>query len=280
MVNEILRSAAAQLTDSDEPLLDARVLLAHAAGMRDSALLFRDLTESEKKTFDGYIALRKKGIPVAYILKEKEFMGLSFYVDESTLIPRPDTECLVEKVLELNINKPRILDICTGSGCIGISLAYMAEDSEALLTDISDGALKAAEINIERHNLKSRVSAQKLDVLTEEFPAGFNIIASNPPYIPTDIASSLDVSKSEPFLALDGGADGLKFYREIIKKSAAVLPADGVLALEIGFDQGKSVKALALEYFPYADVFCDYAANDRVVICRRCDIGIKKGENV
>lgn len=280
MVNDILRSAATQLTDSPEPLLDARVLLAHAAGVRDSALLFRDLTESEKKTFDGYIALRKKGVPVAYILKEKEFMGFSFYVDENTLIPRPDTECLVERVLERAAHAPRILDLCTGSGCIGISLALMIPGSEVLLTDISGGALKAAAVNIKRHRLESRVSEKKLNVLTEDFPAGFNIIVSNPPYIPTDTAKSLEVSKSEPFSALDGGADGLKFYREIIKKSAAALAEDGLLALEIGFDQGESAKALALEYFRCAEVFRDYADNDRVVICSFKDSAIKIGENV
>ena len=117
-------------------------------------------------------------------------------------------------------------------------------------------------------------------MLTEGFPTGFNIIVSNPPYIPTEAAKSLEVSRSEPFSALDGGADGLKFYREIIKKSAAALPADGVLALEIGFDQGESVKALALEYFRDAEVFRDYADNERVVICSFKDSAIKIGENV
>lgn len=207
-------------------------------------------------------------------------MGFSFYVDENTLIPRPDTECLVERVLERAAHAPRILDLCTGSGCIGISLALMISDSEVLLTDISGGALKAAALNIKQHRLESRVSAKRLDVLTEGFPTGFNIIVSNPPYIPTEAAKSLEVSRSEPFSALDGGADGLKFYREIIKKSAAALPADGVLALEIGFDQGESVKALALEYFRDAEVFRDYADNERVVICSFKDSAIKIGENV
>lgn len=268
MVSDILRAAAAQLADSPEPMLDARVLLAHAAHVSNSALLFRDLTDEEKQTFDGYIELRKKGVPVAYILNEKEFMGFSFYVDENTLIPRPDTECLVEKVLDASPRAPRILDLCTGSGCIGISLALMLEKSEAALADISDDALNAAEINIDRHGLSERVRTVRLNVLTEPFPKGFDIIVSNPPYIPTDTAKSLDVSKSEPFIALDGGKDGLLFYREIIKKSAAVLPRGGLLALEIGYDQGLQVKALAQQCFADAEVFPDYAGNDRVVMCK------------
>ena len=125
--------------------------------------------------------------------------------------------------------------------------------------------MKAAALNIKQHRLESRVSAKRLDVLTEGFPTGFNIIVSNPPYIPTEAAKSLEVSRSEPFSALDGGADGLKFYREIIKKSAAALPADGVLALE---------------YFRDAEVFRDYADNERVVICSFKDSAIKIGENV
>lgn len=269
MVNDIIREAARRLTNSPEPLLDARVLLAHAARSKNAAMLFRDITPSERQTFEKYIEMRQSGIPVAYILNNKEFMGHDFYVDENTLIPRPDTECLVEHTAELGFDAPRILDLCTGSGCIGISLVLMLEKATAVLADISEGALRAAKKNIRFHKVGERVQAIKLDVLKEPFPQGFDIIVSNPPYIPTGVLPSLEVSKTEPLIALDGGGDGLTFYRAIIKKSAEVLAPRGALALEIGFDQGEAVKAIAMQHFGEVTLYKDYGHNDRVVICRK-----------
>lgn len=266
MVRKLLNEAAKKLTNSPTPLLDARVLLSKAANVENALLIFRDLTEDEINTFNSYIEKRMQGVPVSYITGEKEFMGLKFILNESTLIPRPDTECLVEKVLELNtFSAPSILDLCTGSGCIGISLAYMIKNSTVHLTDISEDALKAAVENIKLHSLNSRVKAYKLDVVCDDIKNKYDIITANPPYIPTEVVKELEVSRYEPVRALDGGIDGLDFYRIIIEKAYNALNENGILALEIGYDQGESVPLL-MDKFKSVSVFKDYGNNDRVII--------------
>ncbi len=266
MVRKILNEAAKKLTNSPTPLLDARVLLSKAINSQDALLVFRDLTEDEINTFNEYIEKRKQGIPVSYITGEKEFMGLRFILNNSTLIPRPDTECLVEKVIEHNsFPAPKILDLCTGSGCIGISLAYMIKNSSAELTDISREALDCVNENIRLHNLNSRVKAYKLDVVCDTIENKYDIITANPPYIPTEIVKELEVSRYEPVRALDGGIDGLDFYKIIIDKAYDALNENGILALEIGYDQGESVPKL-MDKFKSVSVFKDYGENDRVVI--------------
>lgn len=269
MVRKILNEAAKKLTNSPTPLLDARVLLSKAINCENALLVFRDLTKSEITTFNEYIEKRMQGIPVSYITGEKEFMGLNFTLNNSTLIPRPDTECLVEKVIELNsFSAPQILDLCTGSGCIGISLAHMINNSSVELTDISPEALDAANKNISLHNLNSRVKAYKLDVVSDDIEKKYDIITANPPYIPTEVVKELDVSRFEPVRALDGGSDGLDFYRIIIEKAYNALNENGILALEIGYDQGKSVPKL-MDKFKSVCVFKDYGNNDRVVIGKK-----------
>lgn len=263
MVNKIIAEAAKRLTNSDSPLLDARVLLAHATGCENSALLFREPDENELKLFENYISQREKGVPVAYIIGKKEFMGLCFELNESTLIPRPDTECLAEKVLELSEKSPKILDLCTGSGCIGISLAKFIEGAKVTLTDVSEGALEMAKKNAFLNSVNCTV--KKLDILNDEIDGQFDIITANPPYIESEICKNLEVNKFEPSLALDGGEDGLDFYRIIAKKALGSLKEDGFLALEIGYNQGESVKALLTEY-EKVTVTKDYGENDRVII--------------
>ena len=266
MVRKILNEAAKKLTNSPTPLLDARVLLSKAINSQNALLVFRDLTDDEINTFNSFIEKRKQGIPVSYITGEKEFMGLRFILNNFTLIPRPDTECLVEKVIEYNsFPAPKILDLCTGSGCIGISLAYMIKNSSAELTDISQEALDCANENIKLHNLNYRVKAYKLDVVCDDIKNKYDIITANPPYIPTEIVKELEVSRFEPVRALDGGADGLDFYRIIIEKAYYALNENGILALEIGYDQGESVPKL-MSKFKSVCVFKDYGENDRVVI--------------
>ena len=264
MVNKIISDAAKRLKNSDSATLDARVLLANATGCENSHLLFREPDESELKLFESYIAKREKGVPVAYIIGKKEFMGLSFELNESTLIPRPDTECLVEKVIELNkAKKPKILDLCTGSGCIGISLAKFIDGAEVLLTDISPNALVMAKRNAKLNNVDCAV--KKLDVLNDEIDGQFDVITANPPYIESEICKNLEVNKFEPTLALDGGEDGLTFYRIIAKKALGALNDGSFLALEIGYNQAESVKALLTEY-ENVTVIKDYGENDRVVV--------------
>ncbi len=266
MVRDILKAAAESLKNSDSPLLDARILLASAMGKEDAALIFEEPAKEQLKLFEGYIKERAKGIPVAYILGEKEFMGLTFKLNEDTLIPRPDTECLVEKIIEKNtFPAPKILDLCTGSGCIGISLAKFISSSSCHLTDISEGALKMAEENATLNAIQERTKVFRLDVLNDIVPEGYDIIVSNPPYIESDIVPTLEVSRFEPSRALDGGIDGLDFYKVIVKKAYDALSKGGMLALEIGFNQGDSLKELCKD-FNSVELFKDYGDNDTVII--------------
>ncbi len=272
MVNKLISSASKKLSNSDTPLLDARVLFAHAVGCRDALLYFGEVTDEQKKLFESYIKKRAQGIPVSYITGEKEFMGLRFFLNESTLIPRPDTECLIEKVLMLNkIDNPKILDLCTGSGCIGISLAKFIEKAEVVLSDVSLGALKMATKNAEENGVLKRTAIKQIDVLKDEIKEGFDIITANPPYIETDVLKTLDVSKFEPTLALDGGRDGLIFYREIVKKAHNALNSGGLLAFEIGYNQGESVSKLLCKDFKNIEITKDYGGNDRVVTAIKKD---------
>ena len=266
MVRELLQKAALELSDSDSPMLDAGVLLASVMHKSNAALIFDMPTEEELKLFWDYIEKRKNGVPVAYILGEKEFMGLNFKLNSDTLIPRPDTECLVEKVIEHNtFSSPKILDLCTGSGCIGISLAHFIGNSTVCLTDISENALLKAEENAVLNGVSERASVSKLDVLNDEIGEGYDIIVSNPPYIRTDVMKTLEVSEYEPNRALDGGEDGLIFYRVIAKKAYNALKKGGMLAFEIGYDQGKDVTEL-LSDFSSVKLYKDYGDNERVII--------------
>lgn len=250
---------------SETPLQDARALLSYAVGS-DPLLLWRGLTAEEEAKMAAFVEKRKKGIPVSYIVGEKEFMGLTFSVNEHTLIPRPDTEIIVEALIDIYKNKaPKILDLCCGSGCIGISLARFLPEAIVTMVDLSDGALSVANENILRHNLSDRVTAFHTDVLKDEICGTYDLIVSNPPYIASETVKTLEVSKHEPVLALDGGSDGLIFYRAIIPKAYSALTPGGVLAFEIGYDQGKSVPSLMREYFSDVSLKKDYGGNDRMV---------------
>lgn len=266
MVRKLLNDAAKKLSGSQTPMLDARVLLAKAMGRENAALIFDMPDDAQLKKFLDYIEKRAKGVPVAYILGEKEFMGLCFKLNEDTLIPRPDTECLVERIIEKNtFSAPKILDLCSGSGCIGISLVKFINGATCDLTDISENAMKAEMENVKLNGVQNNTKVFKLDVLTDEIAKGYDIIVSNPPYIKSSIVPTLDVSEFEPCLALDGGSDGLVFYREIAKKAYNALSTGGILAFEIGYDQGEEVKSL-LKDFSAVELFKDYGDNDRVII--------------
>lgn len=266
MVRELLKNASERLSGSETPLLDARVLLAKAMNKQNASMIFSEPTEEELSIFESFIKKRQQGIPVAYILGEKEFMGLNFRLNSDTLIPRPDTECLVEKIIEKNtFSSPRILDLCTGSGCIGISLASFIKEAKCDLTDISESALKKAEENALLNKVNERTNVFKLDVLADDIKKGYDIIVSNPPYIESEVVPTLEVSLFEPSRALDGGEDGLDFYRVIVKKAYDALEEGGMLALEIGYNQGESVKNLCAD-FQVVDLYKDYGNNDRVII--------------
>lgn len=250
---------------SESPSIDVRALLSYVLKGQDPLLTWRDLTNEEEAMLLECIEERKMGKPIAYITGEKEFMGLPFYVNEHTLIPRPDTEIIVETLINENpFESPTITDLCCGSGCIGISLAHYIPLASITMWDISDGAVDIAQKNTLRHKLEGRVCVKKGNVLTDVYPKS-DIIVSNPPYIEDSVADKLEVSRFEPSLALKGGDDGLDFYKAMIPKAFDSLTEGGILAFEIGFDQGEAVKKLMEKYFSDVKVKKDYGDNDRMV---------------
>lgn len=219
------------------------------------------------------IKMRAARIPLQQILGEASFMGLDFKVNEFTLCPRPDTETLVETVLSEETDKNiKILDLCTGTGCIGISLLVHGGYSSMTLSDISEEALSAAEFNAEKLAPESGVKIIKSD-LFESIPEGerYDVIVSNPPYIKDSVIDTLEpeVRMFEPRTALSGGEDGLFFYRKIIEKAPSYAPA---IYLEIGYDQAEEVSKLLSEAgYTGIKVIKDYGGNDRV-ICGRTSL--------
>ena len=223
--------------------------------------------ERERASYLQLIEKRASHIPLQYITGEQEFMGLPFYVDENVLIPRQDTEILVETVLPY-VSEKRVLDLCTGSGCIAVSLAVLGKTAFCLGTDISVPALNVAGKNAKRNH--AAVSLMESN-LFEKIDGVFDVIVSNPPYIPSKVVESLqkEVKEYEPGGALDGGADGLDFYKKITEESRHYLENDGLLFFEIGFDQRESVCKL-MQKAGFCDVTWkkDYAGLDRVVFGR------------
>ena len=218
---------------------------------------------------------RRRRIPLAQILGRQSFYGLDFFVNEDILIPRADTECLVDLVLEdyadlakqAGSSSLNILDLCTGSGCIGISVAKHLPYQELLLADLSEKALAVAKKNAEKH-LGDNVTLLQSDLLTGVQGKKFSLLLSNPPYIVSRVIPGLDreVSEYEPKMALNGGEDGLVFYRRIAKEAKAVLLPGARLYLEIGYDQGESVKDIfQKEGYEAVEVFPDLAGNPRVL---------------
>ena len=227
---------------------------------------------------------REQRVPLQYLMGECEFMGYDFYVDERVLIPRQDTECLVELAVESirekkvklgqeyseadhgeNVSKVKVLDLCTGSGCIGISVAKLCPDTEVTLADISEGALSVAKKNAD--NLGADVTLIRGN-LFENIEGRFDYILSNPPYIPSEVIEGLmpEVKEHEPRLALDGEADGLSFYRKIINEAPDYLNPEGRIYFEIGAEQGKDLIRLMDERgFSEVKVHKDLAGLDRIV---------------
>lgn len=266
---EALRAATETLTKAgiEQAQLDAALMLFHVTGLTRQELLFDgDLplaAECEQRYF--YLILeRAKHIPLQYLTGEQEFMGLTFQVSPAVLIPRQDTECLVEEVLRVCAGK-RVLDLCTGSGCIAISVAKLGAPAYVQATDLSEGALAVAKENaLELH---ADVEFYRGN-LYEAVRGRFDIIVSNPPYIASAEIESLmpEVRVHEPRMALDGKEDGLSFYRRIITGAGEYLVPGGRIFFEIGFDQAMAVSELLHENgFQDIHVKKDYAGLDRVV---------------
>jgi len=250
---------------------DAAALACGFFGCDRGALLLKmknEVSSDESEIFLSFIKKAEEGMPISYILGKKEFYSLDFIVTEDTLIPRPDTETLVENIIPLAKGK-RLLDICCGTGCIGITVAV---NTPCILTmvDISEKALSVAKQNCTLHNINATLI--KKDILKEKIEGEYDIIVSNPPYIESDVIATLDrnVRNFEPQLALDGGKTGLDFYPVISEKAFYALSIGGILAFEIGYNQGDSVSAIMHEAgFQSVRVIKDLAENDRVVIGKK-----------
>ena len=227
-----------------------------------------EVKEELLEELEDVLKQREQRVPLQYLMGECEFMGYDFYVDERVLIPRQDTECLVELAVESireKSTKVKVLDLCTGSGCIGISVAKLCPDTEVTLADISDGALTVAQKNAQ--NLSADVTLIKGN-LFENIEGRFDYILSNPPYIPSEVIEGLmpEVKEHEPRLALDGEADGLSFYRKIIDEAPDYLNPDGRIYFEIGAEQGEDLTRLMNERgFSEVKVHKDLAGLDRIV---------------
>ena len=226
--------------------------------------------QEQIRTYRGMITKRASRIPLQQILGSQEFMGLDFFVNEHVLIPRQDTETLVELVLqEQQGREKKLLDLCTGSGCIVISLAVKGGYESVIATDLSEEALKVAERNAKAHQKEIIFRQGDLFTALPQSEAGtFDIITSNPPYIPTAVIATLEpeVREHEPMMALDGTEDGLKFYRQIAKEAGTWLKPGGAIYLEIGYDQGGAVSGLLRETgFDKVRVVKDLPGKDRVV---------------
>lgn len=258
-----------------EAALDARLLLEFVCRTDRNTLLAhgdRAVSGEEYRRYSGLTAKRAAHIPLQQLTGEQEFMGLTFIVNEKVLVPRQDTEALVEEALRNLHDGMRILDMCTGSGCILLSLLQYSNDCEGVGVDLSAEALETARENY-RCFLEKR-PALKADFIESDLFAGmgaeerFDMIVSNPPYIKTNVIETLmpEVRDYEPVMALDGGEDGLHFYRQIARGAGVHLYGGGMLFFEIGFDQAEEVRGIMeAEGFRDIETVKDFAGLDRVV---------------
>lgn len=258
--------------------LDARFLLEEVCGTNLQTLLVfpeKKVTEEEVNQYRAFVQRRKDREPTAMILGEWDFMGLTFRLNKSTLIPEQDTEVLVETALEELKRRGtgeaplRILDLCTGSGCILLSLLHELRNACGLGTDLSEEALEAARENAVRLGLQERAAFRQGDLWEPVGDERFDLIVSNPPYVPTDVIPTLEpeVRCGEPYAALDGGEDGLVFYRRILKEAAGHLKPSGIIIVESGFDEAAQIAALMQDQkLRGIRTVKDYGGLDRVVL--------------
>ena len=234
----------------------------------------QEIPEDKIQEFKSGLQKIKEQVPIQYITNHQEFMKLDFYVDENVLIPQPDTETLVEEVIKYYneqhfSSKIKILDLCTGSGAIAISLAKYIDNCEITATDISNKAIQIAKLNAEKNLVNKKIHFIESDMFKNVPEQEYDIIVSNPPYIASNVIKTLDEEvQKEPHIALDGGEDGLKFYRCILKNSKAYINKNGKIFLEIGFDQKDKIFELISDLYESSNPVCikDLSGNDRVII--------------
>lgn len=272
LYEEGARILSGVIEEEREARLDARLLLEHVCGTNLQTLLLdaeRIVPCEEVARYRELLVRRSKREPLAYIVGRSDFMGLTFAVDHRVLIPEQDTENLIEEIMKETCDGDRILDLCTGSGCILLSLLHYSNGSTGVGTDLSRDALDVAQKNAEQLSLQDRCEWREGD-LFEAVREGekFDLIVSNPPYIRSAVIGGLapEVQAHEPMMALDGGEDGLMFYKRIIPEACQYLVTGGMLYLEIGYDQAQEVTAL-MEEAGYYEVrtIRDYGGNDRIV---------------
>ena len=264
-----------------EAALDARLLLEFVTGCTYAAILTypdTDVSGEQAALYEKYIKERASHIPYSHITGICEFMGLEFFVNEHVLIPRQDSECLVEEAMRFVFDGSEILDLCTGSGCLLISLMHYKNNCHGVGVDISEDAIAVARRNAAVRKEHAQPGEGDIDFfagdLYDAIPGqttSFDVIISNPPYIKSDVIPTLspEVRDHEPVIALDGGADGLDLYRRIIDGAGSYLRKEGLIFLEIGYDQAEAVTALLADAgFSGINVVKDFGGNDRVVSAR------------
>ncbi len=255
----------------DDYNIKVKILISFITGIKKDILINYEDMEISDKDLDKYIYNLNKivnGVPIQYITKKQEFMGLDFFVDSNVLIPQPDTEILVEEVLKISklLNKKiNVLDLCTGSGAIAVSLAKYIKDVNIIATDISEDAIKIAKKNAINNGVEDKIRFIISDMF-ENIQNKFDIIVSNPPYIETKEIEKLSKEvRNEPIIALDGGNEGIKFYKIIANNYDDFLNIDGYLLLEIGYNQGEIVSKL----FKNSQIKKDLSQNDRVILVKK-----------
>ena len=274
-IKELLNQAVIMLKNEniDAPKNKARMLLQATLKKSREYLMIYDNKEVENIDRDRYIKNVKRlilGEPLQYITGIQEFMKLNFLVTKDVLIPRPDTEILVEEVIRKaeNIPNPVILDLCTGSGAIAVSLAKYIKNVHICAVDISSKAVEIAKKNAELHGVKNNIEFIESNLFDKIKERKFDIIVSNPPYIETETIKTLSKDvQSEPKIALDGGKDGLDFYRKIADSGSKYLNRQGYICLEIGYNQRIAVRQILENKKRYVNINCikDLCGNDRVI---------------
>ncbi len=277
-IREAISKASLQFKTKniEAPKLKARLLMQFILKQTRQYIIVYDeknLTLKQEKSYFEKVEKIIQGIPLQHITHQQEFMKMNFYVSKDVLIPRPDTEVLVEEVIKIakKINAKKILDLCTGSGAIAISLAKYIPNSQITATDISHKALEIAEKNAKNNEVDKQIAFLYSDLLQQIPKEKYDMIVSNPPYIQRGLIKSLEEEvQKEPQIALDGGWDGLDFYRRIIKQADEYLKYGGYLCLEIGYDQKIDVIDLIEQEEKYTDTYGkkDLYGNDRVIITK------------
>lgn len=261
------------LAQSENPAQDLQVLMAHALGKEKAWLIAHGedkLSAKELERWEAALGTLEKGVPLPYVIGEWEFYGLRLKVTPAVLIPRPETELLVETGvgwLRSHLSRRRALDVGTGSGCIAIAQASKIPDLELLATDISAEALDVAKFNVEIHHLASRIQLIQTDLM-DGIQESFDLICSNLPYIPNERLHRLAVSRWEPRIALGGGPDGLRFIEPFLEQASARLKAHGLVLAEIDAELENKVRELAKSIWPNAniDVRKDLAGLPRLLV--------------